>query len=173
MAELTRTISGRSCRSDRPRPYIQIGLRSFRLSDADNSYKVASGGLVASPTEVVHLGNRLLDGTLISDATRDLLFAPASVIDSADGESYGLGFEIGLREFDGREVREVGHGGSLFGGRASFFLYPEYSLTVAVSINANPAFGDAESGAGRSPSRVARTIARKIIRALEGGTYSL
>jgi CubicO group peptidase (beta-lactamase class C family) len=152
--------------------YIQIGLRSFRLPDADNSYKVASGGLVASPKELVYLGNRLLDGTLISPETRELLFSPAYVIDSADGESYGLGFEIESRKFDGLEVLEVGHGGSLFGGRVSFVMYPDYSLTVAVAVNANPSFGEAESGAGRSPARIARSIASEIISALEIGTFT-
>ena len=47
--------------------YLHYDGENIRAPYADNSYKVAGGGLIASPVELVAFGNALLGGVLVSD----------------------------------------------------------------------------------------------------------
>ncbi len=130
--------------------YLHYDGENIRAPYADNSYKVAGGGLVASPAELVAFGNALLGGALVSDAIRAELFAPVALSDgSTEPQSYGLGFGSSEYAVGEQTFAAVGHGGGSVGGRTAFVMFPEVPLVVAVTINAdgNPypaAYGIAE-----------------------------
>ena len=113
--------------------YIQSDDVLIRSPGLNNSYKWAGGGFLSTPTDLVKFGSALLDDSLISRATRDLLWTPQLL---ANGEMnpqfYGVGFRIGRRE-DGRLT--VSHGGSSAGGITSFVIFPEANVVVAVTSN--------------------------------------
>ncbi len=117
--------------------YLHWDGENIRAPYADNSYKVAGGGLIASPSELVAFGNALLGGALVSDAVREELFTPVALTDGSTGQNYGLGFSSAERTVNGRAFAEYGHGGGSIGGRTAFVMYPEVALVVAVTINAD------------------------------------
>ena len=118
--------------------YLHYEGESIRAPYADNSYKVAGGGLIASPAELVSFGNALLAGDLVNDATRAELFEPVALADgSTEPQNYGLGFRSGELLASGRRYAVYGHGGGSVGGRTAFIMIPAVPLVIAVTINAD------------------------------------
>lgn len=116
--------------------YLHFAGGNIRAPYADNSYKVAGGGIVASPSELVAFGNALLAGTLVSDATRAELFEPVALRDgSTEPQRYGLGFRSSERQVGERVYRLYGHSGGSVGGKTAFVMIPEVGLVVAATIN--------------------------------------
>jgi CubicO group peptidase (beta-lactamase class C family) len=119
--------------------YVNAGGRNFRSPDTDNSYKIAGGGIIATPSELVTFGNALLAGKLVNADTMATLFTPVPLRDgSTEPQNYGLGFRTGTREIDGQPRMGVGHGGSSVGGLTAFTMYPETGLVIAVTTNISP-----------------------------------
>ncbi len=58
--------------------YIQSDDVLIRSPGLNNSYKWAGGGFLSTPSDLVKFGSALLDDSLISRATRDLLLDPAT-----------------------------------------------------------------------------------------------
>ncbi|MEM8769574.1 MAG: serine hydrolase domain-containing protein [Pseudomonadota bacterium] len=138
--------------------YLLVDGRALRAPRADNSYKVAGGGIVTTPGELVAFGNALLAGRLVDGATMTRLFTPHALKDgSTEPQSYGLGFQIWERQVDGAEYLEVGHGGSSVGGLTAFLMYPESGLVIAVTTNVSVVAGRAD------PRKVARAIADRLL----------
>ena len=105
--------------------YLQIGPWSLRDFYTDNSYKIAGGGIIATTTDLVRFGIELMEGRLIQEATREMLFTPLN-LPNRDGNpvSYGLGFRTGVRQVANREIRFVSHGGGSVGWDHSFSHVP-------------------------------------------------
>ncbi len=105
----------------------------------DSSYKIAGGGMVSTPTDLVQLGLRLLGDDFLSGAGKDLLWTPLPLSDgTANPENYAVGWRIDRsRRLLGEErpTRIVHHGGSQAGGAAFFMLVPEHGIAVAVVTN--------------------------------------
>ena len=119
--------------------YILMRGENYRSPYADNSYKIAGGGIIAAPSELVAFGNALLDGRLIGPETMNELFTPVALNDgTTEPQNYGLGFRNNQREIGGRNYTEVGHGGASVGGLTAFVMYPEVELVIAVTTNVSP-----------------------------------
>lgn len=59
----------------------------------DNSNKWAGGGLISTPSDLVKLGNALLNGAILKKATVDTLFAPQPLADGTmNPQHYALGW---------------------------------------------------------------------------------
>ena len=114
--------------------YLQAGEDSYLSPYTDNSYKVAGGGLMSTPSELVAFGIALMNGKLVSEETRAVLFDPRPL---ADGTvtNYALGFRINQRQLAGRDLKEISHGGSSIGGLTALAIYPEPGVVIAVTIN--------------------------------------
>ncbi len=105
----------------------------------DASYKIAGGGLVSTPVDLVKLGVRLLGDGFVSDAGKELLWTPMPLSNgSPNPENYAVGWRIDTSE------RLLGaddptlifhHGGSQAGAAAFFMLVPGHDVAVAVFSN--------------------------------------
>lgn len=109
----------------------------LRAPATDVSNKWAAGGFVSTPTEMVELGNAVLQGKVVAPATFTLLTTPQKLKDgSASGAGYGMGWRSGTVKLpSGREVRAVHHGGVANGGMSFFVLFPESGLVVSLLGN--------------------------------------
>lgn len=128
--------------SEMPHRVSFYTAESGRYSPAyptDASYKIAGGGMVSTPVDLVKLGLRLSGNDLISDTGKALLWTPMPLSDgSMNPENYAVGWRIDTSK------RVLGpndptlilhHGGSQAGGAAFFMLVPEYDIAVAVLTN--------------------------------------
>jgi serine beta-lactamase-like protein LACTB len=113
-------------------PYLSYERMLLRAPAVNNSYGWAPGGFISTPSDLVRFGLRLLDGTLVSEATRDVLWTVARLNDGTPSPgSYGFGFRVGTDA--GRTL--ISHSGSSVGGSSYFFLYPDAGLVGAVVVN--------------------------------------
>ena len=98
---------------------------------ADNSYKWAGGGFIATAEDLLRFGHGISSGKLLKPETVELLQAPQQ---TNDGESTGYG--IGWRsDTDDQGHRWIGHAGGSVGGKAQFVIYPDSKVIVAMMIN--------------------------------------
>jgi CubicO group peptidase (beta-lactamase class C family) len=88
----------------------------------------SAGGLNISIEDFAHWLIALLDGRVVSKASLDELWTPATLNDGTSVDLYGLGWWLALQS----PHPAVGGNG---GGRASFFAYPEDDLAVIVLTN--------------------------------------
>ncbi|HEV7765943.1 MAG TPA: serine hydrolase domain-containing protein [Thermoanaerobaculia bacterium] len=109
-----------------------------KASTINLSNKWAAGGFVSTPTEMVRLGNAILDGKLVKPATFTTLTTPQKLKNGADtGAGYAMGWRSGLwkEPGSGRELRVVHHGGTANGAMSFFMLIPEEGLTISLQSN--------------------------------------
>ena len=106
---------------------------------ADPSYKWAGGGMVASPSDLVLIGQALLGDDFVTPATRAHLWTPVALPGSdTNPQDYGIGWRIdtSVRTFGEHDpVLLIHHGGTQAGGVAFWAIYPELGLSVAVVSN--------------------------------------
>ncbi|MFO8098687.1 MAG: serine hydrolase domain-containing protein [Salinibacter sp.] len=97
----------------------------------DNSNKWAGGGYLSTASDLVRFGDAMIQESVLSSETTELLFTP---LETTDGESteYGLGWRIGT---DDHGRRTVGHTGGSVGGTTRFVIYPEQHVVVALISN--------------------------------------
>jgi CubicO group peptidase (beta-lactamase class C family) len=100
---------------------------------ANNTCKYGGGGLLASPSEVVLLNLELLNGTIVSEFSRAMLFTSIKLNDGTD-TGYGFGMEFATDK-EGRFY--AWHSGRSRGGRNALILYPDSKLVVCISANTN------------------------------------
>lgn len=150
--------------------YYQVGKRSLEAFYADNSYKVAGGGLIGTPADLVKFGNALLAGELIRADTWQQLIAPVPLSDGSTNHNYGLGFGSGEVQIGERSVREIGHSGGSVGGLTAWKLFPgvntahgTHDLVVAVTMNIS------NMGSDANPHEVAYLAAEQVLDGLDSG----
>jgi len=102
------------------------------------SNKWAAGGFVSTPTEMVRLGNAVLQGKVVRPETFTLLTTPQKL---KNGEGSGAGYALGWRSgrkklpLSGRDLLAVHHGGTAHGAMSFFVLFPEADLVVSINTN--------------------------------------
>ena len=105
----------------------------------NNSNKWAGGGFIATPTDLVKLGNSFLNHTLLNQKTSKLLTTPVKLNDGIVNEqNYALGWRHTFTEnvFDTKEkVEIIHHAGTATGNTSVFILFPEYNMSISVLIN--------------------------------------
>ena len=129
-------------RLDDAREIIPHRVRGYVLDEAgglrnsvhdDMSNRIPAGGFVSTAEDLVHFGTSFLDGALVADSTRQLMFR---VPNGADGQplkddAYALGWAIS----DWYGVQEVMHGGGTPQVCAFLYLLPEKRFVVAFMMN--------------------------------------
>ncbi len=127
----------------------------------NSSYKIAGGGLVSTPSDLVRLGTVLLGNDFVSKEAKKTLWTPRALADgSINAENYGIGWRIdtSVRLLGEKQPTQMlHHGGTQQGAAAFFMLLPEYGISVAVMSN---------SGRGASREEVqeaAYALARRAI----------
>ncbi len=105
----------------------------------DNSNKLPSGGMVSTPSDMTRLGAAMIEASLFSEATRNLLIAPQALKDgSANDQGYALGWRFNpVGEVKGGAIvtPRYSHHGTAQGSTSYFIVYPEYGLVVSVMMN--------------------------------------
>lgn len=111
--------------------------RYKRAFSVDNSIRWPSGGIVSTPTDMVALGNAMLDDRLLSAATRNLL-----VTVPANGRAKGGGmYAYGWRHsdwsiYDGKlKMDSYHHNGTAVGSTSLFVVLPEKRMVLSVMMN--------------------------------------
>jgi CubicO group peptidase (beta-lactamase class C family) len=114
----------------------------------DSSNKIAGGGLVSTPSDLVRLGQALLGDVLVSTASNQVLFTPLALADgSMNPQNYALGWRIdtSVRLLgEDRPTRIIHHGGAQAGAAAFLMLLPEHGISVAVMSNSGTGTARAE-----------------------------
>lgn len=103
------------------------------------SYKWAGGGIVASSLDLVRMGEALLNGDLMSDSIRTILWTSVLLADGSDNpQNYALGWR---RDMSTRLLGEerptllLHHGGMQIGGASFFAIFPEHGIVAAALTN--------------------------------------
>jgi len=95
--------------------------------------------LIATPSDMLLLGNAMLDDRLLSGATRKLLLTPQRLADgSANPQGYALGWRVSDEKklFDGSVItRMYSHHGTAVGSTSYFAVYPEFGLVISLMMN--------------------------------------
>ncbi len=97
----------------------------------DNSYKWPSGGFLSTTEDLARFGQAMLDGKLLSDGTRQMMWTPMPLRDGKR-TTYGLGWGIGT---DPQGRRRISHTGGSMGGTTILALYPDEKIVVAIAAN--------------------------------------
>ena len=127
----------------------------------NSSYKIAGGGLLSTPSDLVNLGLQLLGDNLISERTKKLMWTPVPIANGKQNPgNYGLGWRMDstLRILGPEDpVAIIHHGGVQPGGACFYLIIPKSRLVVAVTTNSG-------SGTARSAVQdVAYELARILI----------
>jgi len=112
---------------------------AFRVwQTVDLSHRLAGGGFISTPSDMVKLGSAWLDDHFISPETRQLFWQPQTLADgTVDKENYALGWRWADYEDDIGKVSNANHGGVSRGSQSWFMVIPEKKMVVSVMINAN------------------------------------
>lgn len=120
--------------------YVTSNGKYTRAYEIDTSYKIAGGGIVSTPEDIVKFGQQVLGGSYLSDSLKAMMFQPVLLLnEEINPENYGIGWRIdtSVRLFGEDEPTILySHGGIQVGGVSFFMLVPEYNISVAVLSNA-------------------------------------
>ena len=97
----------------------------------DNSYKWPSGGFLSTTEDLARFGQALLDGKLLTAATREMMWTPMPLRDGT-ATTYGIGWGV---DADAQGRRRMSHTGGSIGGVSLLALYPDQDLVVAITVN--------------------------------------
>ncbi|MEO6172654.1 MAG: serine hydrolase domain-containing protein [Arenimonas sp.] len=127
----------------------------------NSSYKIAGGGLVTTPSDLVRLGAALLGNNFVSTQAKKTLWTPQALTDgSMNPENYGIGWRIddSVRLLGEKNPTKMFHHGGMQQGAAAFFmLLPDYGISVAVMSNSGKASAREEA------QEAAYALARRAI----------
>ena len=105
----------------------------------DNSNKFPSGGMVSTPSDMTRLGAAMIEASLFSEPTRDLLISPQALNDGSENEQgYALGWRFNPKgEVNGGAIvtPRYSHHGTAQGATSYFMVYPEHGLVISVMMN--------------------------------------
>lgn len=112
---------------------------AFRVwQKVDLSHRLAGGGFISTPSDMVMLGSAWLNDDFIAPKTRALFWQPQSLSDgSINPQKYALGWR--WAEYDDGKgiIKNANHGGVSRGSQSWLMVIPDRNMVVAVMINAN------------------------------------
>jgi len=104
----------------------------------DLSHRLAGGGFISTPSDLVKLGSAWLDSDFIRPETRAAFWQPQVLSDGTrDPQNYALGWRWADYEDDLGKVHNANHGGVSRGSQCWLMVIPDKNMVVAVMINAN------------------------------------
>jgi serine beta-lactamase-like protein LACTB, mitochondrial len=103
----------------------------------DNSIRWPSGGIVSTPSDMVALGNVMLDDRLLSAATRKLLLAVPAEGRTDDGRIYAYGWRHSdWTLYNGTlKLDSYHHNGTAVGSTSVFVVLPEKRIVLSLMMN--------------------------------------
>ena len=128
--------------------FYNTGYGYFQESfPVDTSNKLAGGGFVSTPSDLVNMGNLLLSKKQLKRSTLQQLFEPQKLTTGEiNSQQYALGWRRSKTNKDFANkgpMPLVHHGGTATGNSSLLILFPEQQFVIAVLINGNIVnFGD-------------------------------
>lgn len=124
--------------SKKHREWRSLGIFT---NDIDLSYKWAGGGILSTPTDLVKMGNAILnDTTFLTKQTKKIFFTPQKLDNGKiNPQRYALGwrsYKTYKDDFFENEVWMVHHGGVSKGSMNFLVLFPDYNIVINASMNA-------------------------------------
>jgi len=112
---------------------------AFRIwQTVDLSHRLAGGGFISTPSDMVKLGSAWLDDNVITPETRQLFWQPQVLADgSIDKENYALGWRWANYEDANGKIHNANHAGVSRGSQSWLMVIPEKQMVVSVMINSN------------------------------------
>ncbi|HAS14893.1 MAG TPA: hypothetical protein DCS01_06295 [Idiomarina abyssalis] len=121
-------------RSDESKPIV----RPWR--DVDLSHRLAGGGFVSTPSDLVKLGLGFIDNRFISADVRKQFWTTQTLNNGEENEQhYAIGWRVPTYEY-GEGIGGLmlaNHGGVSRGSQSWLMVIPQYKMALAVNINAN------------------------------------
>ena len=111
--------------------------RYKRAFAVDNSIRWPSGGIVSTPSDMIALGNAMLDNRLLTAATRKLLVSIPAEGRTEDGRIYAYGWRHSdWTLFDGKlALDSYHHNGTAVGSTSVFIILPEKRVVLSLMMN--------------------------------------
>ncbi len=112
----------------------------------NNSNKWAGGGFLASPTDLVTLGNAFLNHTLFRKETMRTLIQPTVLKNGQiNTQNYAIGWrndnlESEIEGLSGTQI--IHHGGTALGSTSVLILFPEYNISISLLMNRSGSSSD-------------------------------
>jgi len=111
----------------------------------DSSYKLAAGGYIGTPSDLVKLGNFWLsdkesDNELISNNTRQQFLTVQRLINGdKNSDFYALGWRVQKIKLPNSTAKTtvIFHDGQIQGGTSFLVLFPEHEVVIAMVTNSN------------------------------------
>lgn len=116
--------------------YWREGGRARVWREVDLSHRLAGGGYISTPSDLVALGSAWLDPEVISPEIREIFWRPQTLSSGeVNHQHYALGWR--LHQGDDYMPTHANHGGVSRGSQSWLMVIPDYQMAVAVNINAN------------------------------------
>lgn len=116
--------------------YWREGERARVWRKVDLSHRLAGGGYISTPSDLVSLGSAWLNPDFIAPETRKIFWQPQTLASGdVNGQNYALGWR--LHKADDYMPTHANHGGVSRGSQSWLMVIPDYQMAVAVNINAN------------------------------------
>lgn len=111
--------------------------RYKRAFAVDNSIRWPSGGIVSTPSDMVALGNVMLDDRLLTAATRNLLLSVPAEGRTEDGRIYAYGWRHSdWTLYNGKlTLDSYHHNGTAVGSTSVLVILPEKRITLSLMMN--------------------------------------
>lgn len=112
---------------------------AFRVwQKVDLSHRLAGGGFISTPSDMVKLGSAWLDDGFITPETRKLFWQPQALADGTiNKQNYALGWRWKDYQDDLGKIPNANHGGVSRGSQSWFMVIPEQKMVVSIMINSN------------------------------------
>lgn len=111
----------------------------------NSSNKWAGGGMLSTPSDLVKMGNALLNNTFLSPATKAILWEPVPMNNGEiNPQHYAIGWRVDAtsRILEDSKVQIIHHGGTITGSITLIMLFPEYNMSIAMMVNRTGASGE-------------------------------
>lgn len=109
-----------------------------RWQTVDLSHRLAGGGFISTPSDLVKLGSAWLNDDFILPTTRELFWQPQTLKDgSINEDNYALGWRWADYEDEQGKLHNANHGGVSRGSQCWLMVIPAQNMAVAVMINSN------------------------------------
>lgn len=103
----------------------------------DQSQRLAAGGFVSTPSDLVKLGSLWFDNSFIDSDLRNEFWTPQVLGDGGiNDQNYALGWRVhSFEKANGEILEHINHGGVSRGAQCWLMVVPEYKLVMAISTN--------------------------------------
>ena len=116
--------------------YWRDGTRAKLWRHVDLSHRLAGGGYISTPSDLVKLGSVWLDPEVMAPEIRERFWRPQTLSSGEiNHQNYALGWR--LHQADDYMPTNANHGGVSRGSQSWLMVIPDYQMAVAVSINTN------------------------------------